>query len=87
MRGRVFSKTVARMRIGQAGDWTTDRTDYDKAIVKRLMSRVAYGGRKGHRAFLRLWQMRIRPAAIRLRIRTIGFEVSEKKFVSDMVSS
>lgn len=66
------------MRSGQSGDWTTDRPNYDKTLVRRLMSLVAYGGRKGRRAFLRLWQIRIRPRAMRAKFIVKGFELSER---------
>lgn len=76
MRGRVYLQTVARMRAGKPGDWTTERTDHDRAVVRRLLSRVGYGGRKGHRAFLRLWRMGIRPPATRITVTIKGFELT-----------
>jgi hypothetical protein len=75
VRRRLFLKTVARMRSGLSGDWATDRYDYDKVLVKRLFDRVAYGGRKGHRAFLRLWDLRIRPSATKVSVIIKGFEL------------
>ena len=50
---------------------------YDKAVVKRLMGRVSYGGRKGHRAFLRLWEMGCRPRSMRVTFLIKGFEMTE----------
>lgn len=77
MRGRVFLQTVARMRADQPGNWATSRPDYDKALARRLMSRVAYGGRKGRRAFLRLWRMGIRPRALEVRLVIKGWEMAD----------
>jgi|GEM_PF-3141391 len=74
VKGRVYRRTLARMRAGKPGDWTTDRADHDRVVVRRLLSRVGYGGRKGHRAFLRLWRMGIRPPATRITLAIKGFE-------------
>ena len=77
MRGRVYRRTVARMRAGEPGHWSqpVGYAEYDRRLVRRLMSRVAYGGRKGRAAFLRLWRMRIRPSAYRLSVIIKGFEL------------
>jgi len=79
MRGRVYRREVVRMRSGAIGNWSIPdghkNLGYDRQLVKRLMSRVGYGGRKGHRAFLRLWHMQIRPSAIRITLKIKGFEL------------
>jgi hypothetical protein len=83
MRCRVYRRTVTRMRAGEPGQWSqpVGYAEYDRQLVKRLMSRVAYGGRKGRAAFLRLWRMSIRPSAIRLGVKIKGFELmSEQDF-------
>jgi hypothetical protein len=79
IRGRVYRTELARMRAGFIGNWATDVRPYDRQLVKRLMDRVAYGGRKGHRAFVRLWQMRIRPRAMRVTIAIKGFELTPER--------
>jgi hypothetical protein len=65
------------MRAGEPGQWSqpVGYAEYDRQLVRRLMSRIAYGGRKGRVAFLRLWRMRIRPSAIRLTVKIKGFEL------------
>jgi hypothetical protein len=78
MRGRIYLRTVARMRAGKRGDWVTDRPDHDRVVVGRLLSRIGYGGRKGHSAFLRLWRMGIRPPATRVTLVIKGFELTEQ---------
>lgn len=62
------------MRAGEGGHWATDDPGAcGAALFKRLVSRVAYGGRKGHRAFLRLWQARVRPRAFTVTFAINGF--------------
>jgi hypothetical protein len=67
------------MRAGVPGHWSqpVGCPEYDPHLVKRLMSRVAYGGRNGHAAFLRLWRMQIRPVSTRVTIKINGFELNK----------
>jgi len=64
------------MRRGEPGDWVTDDPSRcDRSLFQRLVARIAYGGRKGRRAFLRLWRLRVRPPAHRVTFTITGFEL------------
>lgn len=79
MRARVYRSTVARMRAGDDGYWDCGRSPVSGTLFKRLVSRVAYGGKKGCRAFRRLWQLGVRPRTLRVRVtlKVNGFEFVE----------
>lgn len=77
LRGRSYRQTVTRMRGGVNGDWVCSRAPDDRSLVRRLVRRIAYGGRKGRRAFIRLWAIGVRPSPVHMRVRIhiTGFEL------------
>lgn len=80
MRERVYHATVARMRGGvRDGYWDCGRQAVDGALFKRLVRRVVYGGKKGRRAFSRLWCLGVRPRTLRVTIKIKGFELSAEQ--------
>jgi hypothetical protein len=77
VRRRVFLAIVRLRRAGVRTDWDTGPT-YDRALARRLLPRIVYGGRKGWRAYLQLWKMGVRPGepVVRRLVVTIkGFEL------------
>ena len=75
----LFEAVVQLRRSGGKNEWVRTADCIDSKL-KYLFPRVAYGGKKGWRAFCRLWAAGIRPGPpianmLRLTIRLKGFEV------------
>jgi len=81
-RRRAYRKTLTRIRAGIDGHWTIEGSSddhermerVDRNAIRRLIQRVAYGGRKGRRAFARLWAIGVRPSPVRVHVNIRGFE-------------
>ena len=79
-RGRLFRAVVKLRREGGQNDWMVQGDRYDRELARRLIPRVVYGGRKGRRAFLRLWKMGVvpgEPVVKKYVVRIRGFELTE----------
>jgi hypothetical protein len=92
MRGRLFRAVVQLRRAGGQNEWEVSReeTRMDRELLRRLLPRIVYGGRKGHRAFLRIWKMGVRPGwpvVRRVVIHIKGFELQDGSFEDCSVQS
>lgn len=74
-----FVRLVHLRRTGGGNEWDVSSalSPSDRSLAARLMPRVTYGGRKGWRAFRRLWAMGVRPHMdlFRLSVLLKGFEL------------
>jgi hypothetical protein len=83
---RVLFQAVVRLRrAGGQNDWIRSTEVVDPNLLKRLFPRVAYGGKKGWRAFCRLWAAGVRPGepiskTFRLAVKIKGFELSDSQW-------
>jgi hypothetical protein len=83
VRGRIFRSVVTVYHAGVDPDWTVPLSPGalppDKRLVatmRRLLPRVRYGGKKGWRAFARLWQVGVYPGAPVLRTPRVSWLVT-----------